>query len=106
MAIACFTANCAHIQFATNQFMILQGGSSGQGCGFVCAIVGDDQKTQQVVTTCLFGIAALPFCFKRRLGELRFVSLGVVFFSLFVTVVVVSKMTAAMFYNQTTYNTE
>ena len=76
LVIACWTANCAHFQFISQMFVKLQ----GSGGGFIDTLVGGSEKVQQSVTMLMFGLFALPFCFKRRLGELRHVSLLVVGF--------------------------
>mgnify|MGYP006979917263 CR=1 FL=1 len=109
----------------------------GEGGGFIGSIVGSDPRVQQAVTSILFGVLALPFCFKRSLSELRFVhypavhwywylifdlqhlthihhdcvlvcsyvSLGVVGFSMFTCIVIVSKMIIDMSApNATIYN--
>ena len=90
LAIACFTANCAHFQFVATMFDALNGGA-----GFVATIAGaDNPKARHALTMALFGLVALPLCFRRRLGELRHVSLGVVGFCLFTSTVVVAKMLA------------
>lgn len=71
-----FTANAAHLQFVASVFL----GLEGNGGGFTEAILGKsatDRERQAFVMT-IFALMVLPLCFKRRLGELRHVSLGVV----------------------------
>ncbi len=67
LALTCFMGNSAHVQFIADQFMLLQ----GTGGGFVATIVGDNKAVQQAVTSLLFGLLALPWCFKKNLSELR-----------------------------------
>ena len=69
LALVCFMGNSAHVQFIAAQFMLLQ----GEGGGFVATIFGGDLRLQQAITGFLFGLLALPFCFKRSLAELRHV---------------------------------
>eukprot|EP00937_MAST-01D_sp_MAST-1D-sp2_P005408 g5408.t1 len=90
LAIACWTAQCSHFQFIGSVFVALQ----GPGGGFIGTLVGDNAKAQRAVSMLLFGVFALPFCMKRRLGELRHVSLVVVGYCLFVSLVVCIKMFA------------
>lgn len=76
MAIACWTANCSHMKFIASLFCSLQGDDGG----FLAALVGPNHRVQLMLSLCIFGGFALPFCFKRTLGELRHVSLVVVGF--------------------------
>ena len=46
IAIACLTANCAHMQFVASMFNSLQGG----GGGFIRNVFGADGAAQQVST--------------------------------------------------------
>lgn len=67
LALVTFMGNAAHVEFIAGQFMLLQ----GEGGGFVATIFGGDAGVQQAITGFLFGLLALPFCFKRSLAELR-----------------------------------
>jgi amino acid permease len=89
LAFSLFTANCAHVQFISEVFTDM----AGPGGGFLGALVGrDSAKAQKTAAMLLFGGLALPFCFKRRLAELRHVSLAAVACCLTISVVVSVKL--------------
>ena len=92
--VACLTANCAHFQFIASSFLQLDNGTSDGG--FVRKIVGTSPTAQTIFVMSLFGLCALPLCFKRRLGSLRHVSLGVLFFCCTAAVVVCGKLVSRM----------
>lgn len=87
LAVSTLTANCAHMQFV-GQTWVEMGGPGG---GIMATLVGSDDGLQQFVAKLIFGLLALPLCFKRQLSELRFVSVGVVIFCLFTSSVVCLK---------------
>jgi hypothetical protein len=90
LALACFTANAAHVQFISEVFLALNGPTGG----FIGTLVGGDVKAQQAAAALMFGAAAMPFCFRRTLGELRHVSLVVVGFCSLTSLVVCCKLLA------------
>ena len=90
LALACFTANAAHVQFISEVFLALNGPTGG----FIGTLVGGDAKAQQAAAALMFGAAAMPFCFRRTLGELRHVSLVVVGFCSLTSLVVCGKLLA------------
>merc|ERR1719159_1791454 len=59
----------------------------------MAALVGDDKKVQTFATMLQFILIALPFCMKRRLNDLRHVSLIVVMYCVFVSICVVVRCT-------------
>jgi len=87
LALSLFTANCAHMQFVSSVFVEMQGPSGG----IMATLVGSDKRVQRFAVMVIFGGMALPLCFKRKLSELRFVSLGVVVFCLVACAVLSAK---------------
>lgn len=87
IAVSTWTANCAHMQFTASMFVTLQ----GDGGGYLETVVGSKVKVQTFAAMLQFCLIALPLSLKRRLNDLRHVSLVVVMFSLFVSCVVFAK---------------
>eukprot|EP00939_MAST-03C_sp_MAST-3C-sp1_P004894 g4894.t1 len=87
MSIACLTANMSHMKFIATLFCDMQGDDGG----VLRTLVGESSRAQLALALFVFGAFALPFCFKRTLGELRHISLVVVVFCVGAATVVCGK---------------